>query len=295
MNRMFVVTLVGILTFFNSLFSQTDSLNVHWDPNPEQDVVFYYLFRAKDNFTDFSLLDSIVHPQTNFVDKNNIRPGSSYAYTLAAVDSSGNMSEYSDTVLVGIPSIKWCLEQVIPGEEIQISPDSIFYDPDNSVSELKVLIRDEKNIHVSVKDGKLCLLPTLQEFADKASFRLVVTDPNKLFDEKEIHLKIQQVTGLKTMNETRPAFTVSQNYPNPFNPDTEIRYTLPENCQVRITVFDLLGRKIKDLVNRNQGSGLHRTTWDGADELGRSIGSGKYFFVVQTQKYRVVKEMILLR
>ena len=80
------------------------------------------------------------------------------------------------------------------------------------------------------------------------------------------------------------AFSLSQNYPNPFNPETVIRYALPEDCQVELTVYNILGQKVKTLVDEHQG-----------DDKGYEIASGLYFYKIETLKYSESKKMILLR
>lgn len=84
-------------------------------------------------------------------------------------------------------------------------------------------------------------------------------------------------------------------YPNPFNPSTLIRYALPEQSNVRIDVFDLMGRQIKNLVNENQNAGWHEILWNGQNELKQNVSSGIYFYKMHTGKYNVTKKVILIR
>ena len=91
------------------------------------------------------------------------------------------------------------------------------------------------------------------------------------------------------------AFSLSQNYPNPFNPETVIRYALPEDCQVELTVYNILGQKVKTLVDEHQGAGYRMVHWNGRDDKGYEIASGLYFYKIETLKYSESKKMILLR
>jgi CubicO group peptidase (beta-lactamase class C family) len=85
-----------------------------------------------------------------------------------------------------------------------------------------------------------------------------------------------------------------QNYPNPFNPTTTIQYTLPEDGNVRLTIYDILGREIATLVNERQSAGEHRTQFDAS-----RFASGVYFYVLesrnQTSLFRQVKKMMVVR
>ncbi len=85
------------------------------------------------------------------------------------------------------------------------------------------------------------------------------------------------------------------NYPNPFNPITYIQFSIPHNQHVQLTIYDLLGRKIRELLNRDVDRGLHSITWNGTDESGNAVSSGIYFYVLDTPDKSRVRKMILSR
>ena len=85
-------------------------------------------------------------------------------------------------------------------------------------------------------------------------------------------------------------FSLSQNYPNPFNPTTTIKYTLPEESNVKLTLINSLGEKVMDLVNGKVNSGNHEVKLNGSN-----LASGIYFYRLQTEKYTSVKKLILLK
>jgi hypothetical protein len=72
-------------------------------------------------------------------------------------------------------------------------------------------------------------------------------------------------------------YSISSNYPNPFNPETEIRFGLPENSNIKIVVLDLLGREVKRVVSERSTAGYHIARWDGKDNAGAQVASGIYF------------------
>lgn len=90
-------------------------------------------------------------------------------------------------------------------------------------------------------------------------------------------------------------FTLEQNYPNPFNPETAIRFALPQPDRVSLTVYNLLGEKIRILVNSQLSAGVHQMAWDGRDEAGREVSSGVYFYRLETDGYSKSLKMLLLR
>ena len=90
-------------------------------------------------------------------------------------------------------------------------------------------------------------------------------------------------------------FALHQNYPNPFNPTTQIKYDLPEDAMVSITIYDLMGRSIKSLVNSNQSAGYRSVQWNATNNLGEGVSAGMYIYTIQAGKFRQTKKMVLLK
>lgn len=91
------------------------------------------------------------------------------------------------------------------------------------------------------------------------------------------------------------SYTLSRNYPNPFNPATEISFSLPERTQVSLNIYNILGEKVKTLVNETRDAGTYNVRWDGRDEAGSSVASGIYFYRLQTNHFVETKKMILMK
>lgn len=85
-------------------------------------------------------------------------------------------------------------------------------------------------------------------------------------------------TNVESVNEVPNAFHLDQNYPNPFNPETTIRYALPNQAKVQLTIYDLSGRVVKELVSEKQSAGEHLVRWDGRGDSGHSVASGVYVY-----------------
>jgi immune inhibitor A len=92
-----------------------------------------------------------------------------------------------------------------------------------------------------------------------------------------------------------PQFELGQNYPNPFNPVTSFDYVIPEGGEVEINIYNILGRKVTQLVSGFQQAGLHTATWDGSDENGQDVPSGIYFYELLTDEERTTRKMLLLK
>ncbi len=85
-------------------------------------------------------------------------------------------------------------------------------------------------------------------------------------------------------------FALSQNYPNPFNPSTTIAYSVPTSCQVRLTVLDILGREIVELVNEQKFAGTYEVKFTASN-----LPSGIYFYHLTAGTFTNTKKMILIK
>lgn len=91
-------------------------------------------------------------------------------------------------------------------------------------------------------------------------------------------------------------YALNQNYPNPFNPETKIGFALPKSGSVTLTVYNVLGQKVKTLFkNQNFAAGNHSVKWNGTDDIGNKVASGIYFYKIEAGKYVSVKKMVLMK
>ena len=90
-------------------------------------------------------------------------------------------------------------------------------------------------------------------------------------------------------------FTLHQNYPNPFNPVTTLRYDLPEQANVNIIIYDLLGREVRTLVNTTQDAGFKSVIWDATNDYGKPVSAGVYLYQIQAGEFVQTKKMVLLK
>lgn len=85
------------------------------------------------------------------------------------------------------------------------------------------------------------------------------------------------------------------NYPNPFNPTTTISFSIPEESNIELSIYNIKGQKVRTLVNEILPAGEHSAIWNGKDSNGKLVGSGIYFYKLQTDSYTETKKMILLK
>ena len=105
----------------------------------------------------------------------------------------------------------------------------------------------------------------------------------------------ENVLSLKDNAELPNRFDLHQNYPNPFNPVTSINYQLAGDTQVTLTIYDIMGQKIRTVVNENQSSGFHSVLWDGKDNYNNPVSSGVYIYRIHAGDYIQTRKMILMR
>ncbi|NIT60713.1 MAG: T9SS type A sorting domain-containing protein [Aliifodinibius sp.] len=105
------------------------------------------------------------------------------------------------------------------------------------------------------------------------------------------------ITGITipSQPEIAEGFKLYPNYPNPFNPSTMIQYELFQALKVRLRIFDLLGQKVTELLNKRQVPGDYTVEWNGTNSEGKQVGSGVYFYHFQIGKNTRVGKMILIR
>ena len=100
------------------------------------------------------------------------------------------------------------------------------------------------------------------------------------------------VSDLQIKVSTPLDYGLAQNYPNPFNPVTTIDYQIKEKSIVNITIYDLLGRKIKTLVNENKDAGFFKITWGNKNQNGNSVAAGIYLYQLRAKSIMTGKVFI---
>jgi hypothetical protein len=107
---------------------------------------------------------------------------------------------------------------------------------------------------------------------------------------------VQVVEGTVEVTSLRPEkFELSQNYPNPFNGGTTIRFALPQDSRVKITIYNILGQKIRTLADNKFPTGYHKITWDGRNDCMKKAASGMYIYTMESKKFRAVKKMLYVK
>ncbi len=123
--------------------------------------------------------------------------------------------------------------------------------------------------------------PTSAPLANGRAIRLTTAPPT--------------ITDTPEVVEVPKTFTLFQNYPNPFNPETTIEYALAARANVKLEVFDVLGRSVITLAEGKRDAGIHRLQWNGKSNSGVSVPSGIYFYRLVTPEIVQTRRMLLMR
>ena len=89
-------------------------------------------------------------------------------------------------------------------------------------------------------------------------------------------------------------YELEQNYPNPFNPSTNINFSIPEPARVELVIYNVLGQKVKTLINDNMSSGFHHVLWKGVNDRGVSVSTGVYIVKIKCKDYVQTRKMIMM-
>jgi hypothetical protein len=105
-----------------------------------------------------------------------------------------------------------------------------------------------------------------------------------------------EVKEIEGADDSRPTeFSLSQNYPNPFNPVTNFRFTLAKSAHVRIEIYNIVGQRVRTLVDEEMRPGVYLADWDGKDDKGSSVSSGVYFYRMTAGDFSDMKKMLLVK
>ena len=106
-------------------------------------------------------------------------------------------------------------------------------------------------------------------------------------------------SGLSTDNEdnkiTPSVFVLSQNYPNPFNPSTEISFSIDQTLDVNLSIYNMLGQKVRTLTNGSKNAGTHTLQWNGLDEMGQNVSTGIYLYRLTSGSKSITKKMAFMK
>jgi len=110
------------------------------------------------------------------------------------------------------------------------------------------------------------------------------------------HIGVTAASVITAVDRTNPdAFALGQNAPNPFNPTTTINFSVPSAGDAKLAIYNTAGQLVRTLIDGSLSAGAHKVTWDGKDNLGRSVATGVYMYRLTAGQKNLVKRMTLVR
>jgi hypothetical protein len=103
------------------------------------------------------------------------------------------------------------------------------------------------------------------------------------------------ITSVADRKEVPAEFSLSQNFPNPFNPSTTIHYQLLMNSDVRLTIYNMLGQRVKTLLQARQPAGSYAVQWNGTNDAGAPVASGVYFYRLRAEGFVQTRKLLVVR
>ena len=110
-----------------------------------------------------------------------------------------------------------------------------------------------------------------------------------------VFIPFAQLSATDAVTSLPSEFQIHQNFPNPFNPNTTIFYDVSRESNVKVTVFDLLGREVIKLVDRVEPAGNRSINWDGRDYTGNLVNAGVYIYQIDAEGFLQTKKMVLMK
>ncbi|MBD3376442.1 T9SS type A sorting domain-containing protein [candidate division KSB1 bacterium] len=219
-----------------------------------------------------------------------------YFFVLQVGDDVGNLSELSQ-VASGSTTPVELQSFVLAAEKDQVFIDfSTASESQNWGFEIQRRIADDQNWQT------VAFLKGHGTTSETQTYSYV--DKPGQFGTLEYRLKQIDLDGRSMMFDavsvtlTAPReFMLAQNYPNPFNPTTQIAFEIPENVsgEMSLIVYDMLGRRVRTLVEQPAQAGFYQIVWNGRDSNNRLVSSGIYFYVLRTQNETLTRKMIKLQ
>jgi hypothetical protein len=103
------------------------------------------------------------------------------------------------------------------------------------------------------------------------------------------------VTLVEDEVEIPTEYRLYQNFPNPFNPETTIEYDIPHQAKVEISIYNIIGEKIRTLVIQDHQPGHYSVIWNGRNENNNMVATGVYLYVIKTPEFRHVEKCLFIK
>lgn len=276
--------------------SSAQQVTLGWSPSRNETIQSYGIYRAIHVDSNYTLINTVAHPETTYLD-DTTQWEQHYYYAATSIDDSGiesNFSNIVDTSLTQSSPVELSLFSGYCRINDVIIKWSTATESDNYGFEIQRSRNNFTNPQTIkfIRGGGTCAIPRYYEFIDrnlKAGtyyYRLKQID----FDGDYEFSDIIEVSVQKPVE-----FLLNQNYPNPFNATTRISYSLKKGGPVELVIFEVNGKEVNRLVDKYHEPGVYHVTWDGTNNQGIPVASGRFYYKIKSPSGTKFRRMILLK
>lgn len=265
-------------------------VHVSWTVYGE-DATAFAVYRQTDDSPEERLAGSLPADARQFVDQG-LPTGHTYRYVVGATKADGEevRSHPAQVEIEALPAVTFKnLRASRSGDDISIVWD---VDVNEPIAGFRMFRRSSLDDTESDLTGGVLLPPSVRHF-DDADVRkgqwyshVVVAVAT---DGTEIRSK-QTFVAIPS-----PPLQIMRVFPNPFSLSTSLDFSLAETGRVRVDVYDVQGKHVATVSQRNQTEGTHSVTWDGRDDRGHTVSAGTYFFKLQTRGTVLTQKVVIVR
>jgi len=308
----------------DSVIVNTPSPILSWlppnDPDPDQTArefiyqVRYFLTDKPDSYYYASSEKGVTSVHLSFLNEDCY-----YGYQISASDKDGITSSWSQTQYFGVNTVDNppnYFQLISPYfNEDSIQTDVSFQWQQSTDQDLSSTIKyilyygtdslflaNTYKIPIAAKDSSLVIYSpvTPLERQQKYFWRVVAIDNNRnetWGSESQYQPFVFTTIGYqKNVDQSAPtSFALYQNYPNPFNRITTIRYEVADFGPLDVTIYDILGKRIRTLANGNHSPGIYEVMWDGTDSAGAPVPGGMYLCRMNARNFIRHKKVLLMK
>lgn len=221
-----------------------------------------------------------------------------YSFTFKVADAAGLFATVTVSVKVNNVNRAPVFTETLPANvivDVHKAPNPVYFrftykgnDPDGGPVAFS-LLGGPANSSLTV-DGEFSWSPTLDQAGKSFVFTVEISDGLLRTTKSERITASSVITAVEEFRGVPTEFNLMQNYPNPFNPTTTIRFALPTESYVKLSVFNILGQEVAELVSERMTAGFHKVDFDAS-----KLNSGMYIYRIQADKFVSVKKMLLVK
>lgn len=284
-----------ILAFpVDNAINQKDTLAVSWFYN---DMVSSYSVQYSTDSSFINSIYSISGIEDTSVIITNLEGQKNYYWKVSATNPSGQ-SEYSNSYMftTGFPVIPYLVSPA--HATLNVPHDTVFiWNTSKTASEYRIQVATAQSFARSliIKDtiviGDTSLvINTLENFLAHWWHILAKNEFGKSDWSEVWGFKTSDITSIETPDGIPLTFYLKQNYPNPFNPTTTIEFSLKENGHTTLKIYDLTGRNVTTIIDKQMNNGIYSVTFDGAN-----LSSGIYIYQLVSNNQRISKKLMIIK